>query len=68
MFQTRVKPITSMPFFNTSHEAFIRNFKDTTVTVIVRDSKNREHDPLLGMIHLKVTIVSSPLDSATNDS
>ncbi|KAJ9117451.1 hypothetical protein QFC22_004301 [Naganishia vaughanmartiniae] len=55
VFQTRVKPITSSPFFNTSHEAFIRNFKDTTVTIVVRDSKNREHDPLMGMIYLKVS-------------
>lgn len=47
-----------MPFFNTSHEAFIRNFKDTTVTVVVRDSKNREHDPLLGMIYLKVSLAA----------
>lgn len=54
VFQTRVKPITSNPFFNTSHEAFIRNFNDATVTIVVRDSKNREHDPLMGMIHLKV--------------
>ncbi|KAJ9098139.1 hypothetical protein QFC21_004468 [Naganishia friedmannii] len=55
VFQTRVKPITSNPFFNTSHEAFVRNFKETTVTIVVRDSKNREQDPLMGMIHLKRT-------------
>lgn len=47
--------MSSKPIFNTSTESFIRDWKSAIVTVTVRDQRYREHDPILGVVPLKLS-------------
>lgn len=48
VYKTRVKQYNPMPFFEAGTEIFVRDWKTTTVRIVVRDSRLREHDPILG--------------------
>ncbi|KAI1259397.1 hypothetical protein F5Y18DRAFT_433336 [Xylariaceae sp. FL1019] len=52
IFRTRTKPKNSKPFFNAGTERFIRNWRDAEVIVSVRDSRESEDDPLIGLVYL----------------
>ncbi|KAI0470768.1 hypothetical protein GGR56DRAFT_657479 [Xylariaceae sp. FL0804] len=52
IFKTRTKPKNSKPFFNAGTERFVRDWRDTDVMVSVRDSREGEDDPLIGMVFL----------------
>lgn len=52
IYKTRVKQYTSQPFYEAGTERFIRDYRNTVVRVVVRDSKLREHDPILGIVNL----------------
>ncbi|KAG0640302.1 hypothetical protein HOY80DRAFT_959482 [Tuber brumale] len=54
IYKTRVKPMTSKPFFNAGTERFVRDYRESTVLVVVEDSRNRESDPILGAVELKL--------------
>lgn len=47
--------MSSKPIFNTSTESFIRNWKSSILTVTVRAQRYREHDPILGVVPLKLS-------------
>ncbi|GAA5990859.1 hypothetical protein JCM10908_000050 [Rhodotorula pacifica] len=51
-FKTRVKQYSNMPFFEAGTELFIRDFTRTSLRLIVRDARLREHDPILGIVDL----------------
>jgi len=57
VYRTRAKAVSSQPIFNAGTEKFIRDWRSAIVTVTVRDSRNREHDPILGVVPLKLTDV-----------
>jgi hypothetical protein len=42
VFKTRVKQYTSNPFFEAPIEVFCRDFRDTVIRVVMRDSRLRE--------------------------
>lgn len=52
IFKTRTKPKNSSPFFNACTERFIRDWRNTTVMLSVRDQRVHEDDPLLGHVFL----------------
>ncbi|KAI1331986.1 hypothetical protein F5Y16DRAFT_358262 [Xylariaceae sp. FL0255] len=52
IYRTRTKPKNSKPFFNAGTERFVRDWRDTEVIISVRDSREREDDPLIGLIYL----------------
>lgn len=54
-YKTRTKVVSSQPIFNAGTEKFIRDWRSSIVTVAVRDSRHRQHDPLIGVIPLKVS-------------
>jgi hypothetical protein len=47
--------VSSQPIFNAGTERFIRDWRSAIVTVTVRDQRNREHDPILGVVPLKLS-------------
>lgn len=49
--------MTSKPIFEAGTERFIRDWRNTIVTVTVRDQRMREHDPILGVVPLKLSEV-----------
>lgn len=55
VYKTRSKAVSSQPIFNAGTERFIRDWRSAIVTVAVRDSRNREHDPILGVVPLKLS-------------
>lgn len=55
IYRTRCKVLSSKPIFNAGTERFIRDWRSAIVTVAVRDQRHREHDPLLGVVPLKLS-------------
>lgn len=55
IYRTRVKPVSSKPIFNAGTERFVRDWRTAHVTVCVRDSRLREHDPILGVVPIKIS-------------
>lgn len=57
VYRTRSKAVSSQPIFNAGTERFIRDWRSAIITVAVRDQRNREHDPILGVVPLKLSDV-----------
>ncbi|KAI0074714.1 hypothetical protein K474DRAFT_1665159 [Panus rudis PR-1116 ss-1] len=55
IYKTRVKPYTSMPYFEAGTERFVRDWRETVVRVQVRDARVRENDPVLGIVTVKLS-------------
>ncbi|KAI1269430.1 C2 domain-containing protein [Xylariaceae sp. FL1019] len=55
IYKTRTKVVSSKPIFNAGTERFVRDWRSAIVTVTVRDSRNRQHDPILGVVPLKLS-------------
>lgn len=55
VYRTRSKAVSSSPIFNAGTERFIRDWRSAIATVTVRDQRNREHDPILGVVPLKLS-------------
>ncbi|KAL1881293.1 hypothetical protein Daus18300_001146 [Diaporthe australafricana] len=54
IYRTRTKPKNSKPFFNAGTERFIRDWRNTEVIIAVRDAREREDDPLIGIVYLQI--------------
>lgn len=57
IYRSRTKPKNSKPFFNAGTERFIRDWRTTEVIVSVRDAREREDDPLIGLVYLPLSKV-----------
>jgi hypothetical protein len=55
VYRTRAKAVSSKPIFNAGTERFVRDWRSSLVTVTVRDQRHREHDPILGVVSLKLS-------------
>ncbi|KAF2219567.1 hypothetical protein BDZ85DRAFT_322340 [Elsinoe ampelina] len=55
VYRTRAKAVSSKPIFNAGTERFIRDWRSAVITVTVRDQRHREHDPILGVVPLKLS-------------
>ncbi|KAA8648731.1 hypothetical protein EYZ11_004240 [Aspergillus tanneri] len=55
IYRTRAKAVSSKPIFNAGTERFVRDWRSAIVTVTVRDQRYREHDPILGVVPLKLS-------------
>jgi hypothetical protein len=65
VYRTRAKAVSSQPIFNAGTERFIRDWKSAIFTVTVRDSRNREHDPVLGVVPLKISDILNTSSQVT---
>ncbi|KAK4153466.1 hypothetical protein C8A00DRAFT_15333 [Chaetomidium leptoderma] len=52
IYRTRTKPKNAKPFFNAGTERFVKDWATTEVIVSVRDAREGENDPLLGIVYL----------------
>ncbi|KAI1464516.1 uncharacterized protein F4812DRAFT_157586 [Daldinia caldariorum] len=57
IYRTRTKPKNSKPFFNAGTERFVRDWSNSEVIVSVWDSREREDDPLIGIVYLPLAKV-----------
>ncbi|KAL7624375.1 hypothetical protein AAE478_005939 [Parahypoxylon ruwenzoriense] len=55
VYKTRTKVVSSKPIFNAGTERFVRDWRSAIITVTVRDSRNRQHDPIIGVVPLKIS-------------
>ncbi|KAJ5923567.1 hypothetical protein N7454_008812 [Penicillium verhagenii] len=55
IYRTRPKAVSSKPIFNAGTERFVRDWRSAVVTVTVRDQRYREHDPILGVVPIKLS-------------
>ncbi|CAK7265921.1 hypothetical protein SEPCBS119000_001758 [Sporothrix epigloea] len=55
VYKTRTKVVSSKPIFEAGTERFIRDWRSAITTVTVRDSRNRQHDPIIGVVPLKLS-------------
>ncbi|KAL4990581.1 hypothetical protein BDW68DRAFT_154012 [Aspergillus falconensis] len=55
VYRTRAKALSSKPIFNAGTERFVRDWRSAVVCVTVRDQRYREHDPILGVVPLKLS-------------
>lgn len=55
IYRTRAKAVSSKPIFNAGTERFVRDWRSAVVTITVRDQRHREHDPILGVVPLKLS-------------
>ncbi|KAM7188049.1 hypothetical protein V8F33_010906 [Rhypophila sp. PSN 637] len=65
VYKTRTKVVSSKPIFEAGPERFIRDWRSAIVTVAVRDSRNRQHDPLIGLVPLKLSDVLQTSSQST---
>ncbi|GAA5923396.1 uncharacterized protein JCM15063_003634 [Sporobolomyces koalae] len=52
IFKTRSKKYSNCPYFEAGTETFVRDYTKTSLRVVVRDARLREHDPILGIVDL----------------
>ncbi|TAQ89167.1 hypothetical protein B7494_g2507 [Chlorociboria aeruginascens] len=55
VYRTRSKVVSSKPIFNAGTERFMRDWRSGIVTITVRDQRMRQHDPILGVVPLKLS-------------
>ncbi|KAK5660782.1 hypothetical protein OQA88_12149 [Cercophora sp. LCS_1] len=55
VYKTRTKVVSSKPIFEAGTERFIRDWRSAIVTVTVRDQRHRQHDPIIGVVPLKLS-------------
>ncbi|KAF9878952.1 c2 domain protein [Colletotrichum karsti] len=65
VYKTRTKAVSSQPIFNAGTEKFIRDWRSCITTVTVRDSRNRQHDPIIGVVPLKLSDILQTGSEAT---
>jgi len=65
IYKTRTKAVSSQPIFNAGTEKFIRDWRSGVVTITVRDSRNRQHDPIIGVVPLKLSDILQTGSEAT---
>lgn len=54
VYKTRTKEVTPMPYYNAVSERFVRDWTKGKVVFVVRDARDREHDPILGLVEINL--------------
>lgn len=54
VYRTRTKQLNPVPYFNAVSERFIADWRLAKITFVVRDDRNREHDPIIGLVSLRL--------------
>ncbi|KAF3929911.1 Tricalbin-1 [Arthrobotrys entomopaga] len=57
VYKTRVKPKSSIPFFNAATERFVRDWRNAEIIVSVHDNRLHENNPILGCVVLPLSHV-----------
>ena len=65
VYRTRAKAVSSKPIFNAGTEKFMRDWRSGIVTITVRDQRNREHDPILGVVPLRLSEILTTSSQTT---
>jgi hypothetical protein len=47
--------LSPLPYFNAVSERFLRDWRMAKLVFVVRDERDREHDPILGIVSLRLS-------------
>ncbi|KAI8057009.1 hypothetical protein BDF22DRAFT_668911 [Syncephalis plumigaleata] len=53
-YRSRVKPTNPRPYWNCLTDRVIRDWHNCRIRIVIRDSRSREHDPVLGVVALEL--------------
>ncbi|BEJ11357.1 hypothetical protein CspHIS471_0107790 [Cutaneotrichosporon sp. HIS471] len=65
VFRTRTKRVNPQPYFNALSERFIRDWRKARIRFVVKDERDREHDPIIGIVSLRLRDVLSSSSQTT---
>jgi len=65
VYRSRVKQYTTNPYFEAGTEVFIRDFTTTEVRIVIRDSRLREADPIMGIITVQLADIFAEASTVT---
>lgn len=65
VFKTRVKQYATNPYYEAGTEVFVRDWQNTVVRLVVRDSRLREADPIMGIVSVRLSEVFAQASSVT---
>ncbi|KXX80686.1 Tricalbin-2 [Madurella mycetomatis] len=65
VYKTRTKVVSSRPIFEAGTERFVRDWRSCIVTVTVRDSRHRQHDPIIGVVPLRLSDILQTSSQST---
>ncbi|KAH6850996.1 hypothetical protein B0I37DRAFT_372951 [Chaetomium sp. MPI-CAGE-AT-0009] len=65
VYKTRTKVVSSRPIFEAGTERFVRDWRSCVVMVTVRDSRNRQHDPIIGVVPLRLSDILQTSSQST---
>lgn len=54
VYRTRTKRANPQPYFNAVSERFIRDWRHARIKFVVKDERDREHDPIIGVVSLRL--------------
>ncbi|BGP20364.1 hypothetical protein JCM10213_002327 [Rhodosporidiobolus nylandii] len=54
VYRTRLKPFSNAPYFNAGAETLLRDWQQGTVSFAVMDYRDRDHDVMVGFVHLQL--------------
>ncbi|MCO5588214.1 hypothetical protein L7F22_042169 [Adiantum nelumboides] len=57
VYRTRTKTFNPQPFFNAGTERIVTDFDTGRIDLVVRDARQRENDPILGVVGIKLSDV-----------
>ncbi|PWN32922.1 uncharacterized protein FA14DRAFT_138069 [Meira miltonrushii] len=57
VYRTRTKTFNPQPFFNAGTERIVSEFDTARIDLVVRDARQRENDPILGVVGIKLSDV-----------
>ncbi|KAG7562247.1 hypothetical protein FFLO_02333 [Filobasidium floriforme] len=59
VYRTRTKQINPSPYWNATGERFIRDWSKARLVVVIRDERDRENDPILGLVSIELSTAFS---------
>ncbi|WVN84973.1 uncharacterized protein L203_100110 [Cryptococcus depauperatus CBS 7841] len=65
VYKTRTKEVTPSPYFNAVSERFVRDWRKGKMIFVIRDDRDREHDPILGLVKLQLSSLFSSTSHVT---
>ncbi|BEI80276.1 hypothetical protein CcaverHIS002_0108050 [Cutaneotrichosporon cavernicola] len=65
VFRTRTKRVNPQPYFNALSERFICDWREARIRFVVKDERDREHDPIIGIVSLRLRDVLSSCSQTT---
>ncbi|RKP26030.1 hypothetical protein SYNPS1DRAFT_28259 [Syncephalis pseudoplumigaleata] len=65
-YRSRVKPTNPRPYWNCLTDRVIRDWHHCRIRIVIRDSRSREHDPVLGVVAFELSEIMEHVPEGRN--